>query len=75
MTELLEQAIEHLRQLPEEMQDHAARTLIFQLRTESYYSPVSNIGDIWSLEEGADESSIVLDIDKVCLNAFLQQFV
>ena len=39
------------------------------------YSPVSNIGDIWSLEEGADESSIVLDIDKVGLNAFLQQFV
>ena len=40
-----------------------------------YYSPVSNIGDIWSLEEGADESSIVLDIDEVGLNAFLQQFV
>ena len=41
----------------------------------SIYSPVSNIGDIWSLEERADESSIVLDIDKVGLNAFLQQFV
>jgi hypothetical protein len=39
------------------------------------YSPVSNIGDIWSLEEGADESSIVLDIDKVGLDVFLQQFV
>jgi len=42
---------------------------------EPTYSPVSNIGDIWSLEEGADESSIVLDIDKVGLDAFLQQFV
>jgi hypothetical protein len=40
-----------------------------------YYSPVSNIGDIWSLKEGADESAIVLDIDKVGLDAFLQQFV
>jgi hypothetical protein len=39
------------------------------------YSPVSNIGDIWSLKEGADESAIVLDIDKVGLDAFLQQFV
>ena len=39
------------------------------------YSPVSNIGDIWSLEEGSDEGSIVLDIGEVGLNAFLQQFV
>jgi hypothetical protein len=39
------------------------------------YSPVSNIGDIWSLKEGADESAIVLDMDKVGLDAFLQQFV
>ena len=39
------------------------------------YSPVSNIGDIWSLEERADESSIVLNIDKVGLDAVLQQFV
>jgi hypothetical protein len=39
------------------------------------YSPVSNIGDIWSLKKGADESAIVLDIDKVGLDAFLQQFV
>ena len=39
------------------------------------YSSVSNIGDIWSVEEGADESSVVLDIDEVCLDAFLEQFV
>ena len=41
----------------------------------SLYSPVSNIGDIWSLEEGSDEGSIVLDIGEVGLNAFLQHFV
>jgi hypothetical protein len=35
----------------------------------------SNLGDIWSLEEGTDDSSIVLDIDKVGLDAFMQQFV
>jgi hypothetical protein len=39
------------------------------------YSPVSNIGDIRSLEEGSDEGSIVLDIDEVGLDAFLQQFI
>jgi hypothetical protein len=38
-------------------------------------SPVSNIGDIWRLEEGSDEGSIVLDIDEVGLDAFVQQFV
>lgn len=31
MTTLLEQAIERLRDLPEDMQDSAARALIFQL--------------------------------------------
>ena len=40
-----------------------------------FYSPVSNIGDIRSLEEGSDEGSIVLDIDEVGLDAFLQQFI
>jgi len=39
------------------------------------YSLVSNIGDIWSLEEGWDESSVVLDIDEVGLDAVLQKFV
>jgi hypothetical protein len=39
------------------------------------YSPVRNIGDIWSLEEGSDEGSIVLDIDEIGLDAILQQFV
>ena len=41
----------------------------------SNYSPVSNIGDIRSLEEGSDEGSIVLDADEVGLDTFLEQFV
>jgi hypothetical protein len=47
----------------------------FQVTVVINYSPVSNIGDIWSLEEGSDESSIVLNIDEVGLDAILQQFV
>jgi len=39
------------------------------------YSPVSNIGDIWGLEEGADESSIILDTNEVSFDALLQDFV
>jgi hypothetical protein len=35
------------------------------------YSPVSNIGDIWRLEERSDEGSVDLDIDEVCLDAIL----
>ena len=42
---------------------------------ESYYSPFRNIGDIWGLEEGADESSIILDTDEVGFDALLQDFV
>ena len=38
-------------------------------------SPVSNIGDIRSLEERSDEGSIVLDTDEVGLDTFLEQFV
>jgi hypothetical protein len=34
MTKLLEQAIQRLRQLPENMQDNAARALILQLEEE-----------------------------------------
>lgn len=34
MTKLLEQAIAHLRQLPDDMQDTAARALISQLEEE-----------------------------------------
>jgi len=34
MTKLLQQAIEHLRQLPADMQDRAARVLIAQLEEE-----------------------------------------
>ena len=41
----------------------------------AHYSPVSNIGDIRSLEEGSDEGSIVLDADEVGLDTFLEQFV
>jgi hypothetical protein len=48
---------------------------ICRLGTSADYSPVSNIGDIRSLEEGSDEGSIVLDIDEVGLDAFLQQFI
>ena len=33
------------------------------MATAANYSPVSNIGDIGSLEEGSDEGSVVLDID------------
>ena len=44
-------------------------------RAITYYSPVSNIGDIRSLEEGSDEGSIVLDADEVGLDTFLEQFV
>ena len=47
----------------------------YDLVLAPYYSPVSNIGDIWRLEEGSDEGSIVLDIDEVGFDAFLQQFV
>ena len=45
------------------------------LCVEHDYSPVSNIGDIWGLEEGADESSIILDTDEVGFDALLQDFV
>jgi hypothetical protein len=36
MSELLEQAIKRLRELPEDMQDIAARALIFRLDAELY---------------------------------------
>lgn len=39
------------------------------------YSPVSNIGDIRSLEERSDEGSIVLYTNEVGLDTFLEQFV
>jgi hypothetical protein len=35
MTTLLKQAIERLRQLPEDMQDRAAQALLFQLDDQS----------------------------------------
>ena len=49
MTKLLEQAIERLRQLPENMQDSAARALITQLEEE----PES--GDLQAIREGRQE--------------------
>jgi hypothetical protein len=46
MTKLLEQAIEHLRQLPEEMQDSAARAVMSQLEEEP------EPGDLEAVAEG-----------------------
>jgi predicted transcriptional regulator len=46
MTKLLEQAIEHLRQLPEEMQDSAARAVMLQLEEEP------EPGDLEAITEG-----------------------
>jgi hypothetical protein len=46
MTKLLEQAIEQLRQLPEEMQDSAARALMLQLQEEP------EPGDLEAIAEG-----------------------
>jgi hypothetical protein len=49
MTKLLEQAIEQLRRLPEEMQDTAARALLFQLHEEP------EPGDLEAVAEGRAE--------------------
>ncbi|HEY1474016.1 MAG TPA: hypothetical protein VGF53_08035 [Pseudolabrys sp.] len=49
MTKLLEQAIERLRQLPENMQDSAARTLISQLEEDP------EPGDRAAVDEGRKE--------------------
>lgn len=49
MTKLLEEAIDRLRQLPEEMQDTCARALIMQLEEE----PVP--GDREAIAAGWDE--------------------
>ena len=46
MTKLLEQAIEHLRQLPEEMQDSAARAVMLQLQEDP------EPGDLQAIAEG-----------------------
>ena len=46
MTKLLEQAIEHLRQLPEEMQDSAARAVMLQLQEDP------EPGDLEAIAEG-----------------------
>jgi hypothetical protein len=46
MTKLLEQAIEQLRQLPEEMQDSAARAVMLQLEEEP------EPGDLEAITEG-----------------------
>lgn len=46
MTKLLEQAIAHLRQLPDDMQDAAARALIAQLEEDP------EPGDLESIAEG-----------------------
>ena len=46
MTKLLEQAIEQLRQLPEQMQDSAARAVMLQLQEEP------EAGDLEAIAEG-----------------------
>jgi hypothetical protein len=46
MTKLLEQAIEQLRQLPEKMQDSAARAVLLQLEEDP------EPGDREAIEEG-----------------------
>jgi hypothetical protein len=48
MTKLLEQAIRHLRQLPDDMQDIAARALIAQLEEEP------EPGDLEAIKEGRE---------------------
>jgi hypothetical protein len=49
MTKLLEQAIEQLRQLPEEMQDRAARALMLQLLEDP------EPGDLEAIEKGRED--------------------
>ena len=51
MTKLLERAIEALRQLPEEMQDSAARAVMLQLEEEP------EPGDLEAIAEYLDERS------------------
>jgi hypothetical protein len=49
MTKLLEQAIRHLRQLPDDMQDTAARVLIAQLEEEP------EPGDLQAIKDAREE--------------------
>jgi hypothetical protein len=49
MTKLLEQAIARLRQLPDNVQDSAARVLIAQLDEEP------ELGDLKAIKEGREE--------------------
>jgi predicted transcriptional regulator len=49
MTKLLEQAIRHLRQLPDDMQDTAARALMAQLEEEP------EPGDLEAIKRGREE--------------------
>jgi len=46
MTKLLEQAVAHLRQLPDDMQDSAARAIILQIEEEA------EPGDLEAIAEG-----------------------
>ena len=47
MTKLLEQAVAHLRQLPDDMQDTAARAIISQIEEEP------EPGDLEAVAEGS----------------------
>jgi hypothetical protein len=49
MTKLLEQAIQCLRQLPEDVQDSAARTLMAQLEEDP------EPGDLEAIKQGREE--------------------
>jgi len=49
MTKLLEQAIQHLRQLPDDMQDSAARALMSQFEEEP------EPGDLEAIKQGREE--------------------
>lgn len=49
MTKLLQQAIERLRQLPEEMQDSAAHAVMSQLEEEP------EPGDLEAIKEGRED--------------------
>jgi predicted transcriptional regulator len=49
MTKLLEQAIRHLRPLPDDMQDTAARALIAQLEEDP------EPGDLQAIKQGREE--------------------
>ena len=72
MTKLLEQAIEQLRQLPEEMQDTAARALMMQLQEDPEPSDLEAIAEGRAqIERGEfitlDQLEHELESDSLCM--------